>query len=757
MGSAHQHDHADVLLRDLRRPAARRGDRAHQEVDREDLRQARAGGGAAQLRGRSTRRSRTCTRSPCPHAVSATHAPSAARLRAGARLRAEDHRGDAGRQGRPAAGQRASRSTAPGRSATAKWEKRNLALEIPVWDAKVCIQCNQCALVCPHAAIRAKVYDDGALAERAADVQVDAPTRATSTRASSSRSRWRRRTAPAATCASTSARPRTAPTRSTRRSTCTPQAPLRDAERANYDFFLDLPELDRTRDARASTTRRSQFLEPLFEYSGACAGCGETPYLKLLTQLFGDRAADRQRHRLLVDLRRQPADDAVHDQPRRPRAGVGELAVRGQRRVRPRLPAGARRARRGGARPASSSSRRSSATTLATRAARRRPVDGSAASPRSASAVERAAATARPRSTTAEARRLETLADYLGEEERVAGRRRRLGLRHRLRRPRPRARPASRDVNILVLDTEVYSNTGGQAVEGDAARRRRQVRRRRQDDRQEGSRPAGEHVRPRLRRARRLRREDGADRRRRSSRPRRIPGPSLIIAYSHCIAHGYDMAQGAAQQKLAVDSGVLAALPLRSAPAPSRASRRCTSTTDRPRRSVADYMRNESRFRMVERADPARYKAFVAESQAAAERRYCGLSAARRDHGARSMQQTEASRPNPPRRRSDGPQHDLSRDAAAASADRRRGPARRRPRTVARALEDAGAALLVLRSLYEEEITGEQMDDVLQRRKPQRLVRRGGTAIAPEPLVALGPDEYLEHLAARSRPRSAFR
>ena len=90
-----------------------------------------------------------------------------------------------------------------------------------------------------------------------------------------------------------------------------PQPPLREAERENYDFFLDLPETD-ARDLPKVDTRRSQFLEPLFEYSGACAGCGETPYLKLLTQLFGDRAADRERHRLLLDLRRQPADHAVH-------------------------------------------------------------------------------------------------------------------------------------------------------------------------------------------------------------------------------------------------------------------------------------------------------------------------------------------------------------------------------------------------------------------------------------------------------------
>ena len=99
------------------------------------------------------------------------------------------------------------------------------------------------------------------------------------------------------------------------------------------------------------------------------------------------------------------------------------------------------------------------------------------------------------------------------------------------------------------------------------------------------------------------------------------PGPSLIVAYSHCIAHGYDMAQGAAQQKRAVESGVwplyrFDPARLYSGEAPLQLD------YSAPKGSVAEYMRNESRFRMVERADPARYKMFTEESQAAAERRY---------------------------------------------------------------------------------------------------------------------------------------
>ena len=115
------------------------------------------------------------------------------------------------------------------------------------------------------------------------------------------------------------------------------------AAHADNAFFAALPVNDRAR-VDFANVRGVQFLEPLFAFSGACAGCGETPYLKLLSQLFGDRLADRQCHRLLVDLRRQPAGDAVVEEPRRPRAGLVEFAVRGQCRIRSGLSAGSRQA-----------------------------------------------------------------------------------------------------------------------------------------------------------------------------------------------------------------------------------------------------------------------------------------------------------------------------------------------------------------------------------------------------------------------------
>ena len=150
---------------------------------------------------------------------------------------------------------------------TAQWEKRNLALEIPVWDPAICIQCNQCALVCPHAAIRAKVYDAGALAGAPATFKSTPLPRPRVEGHRPTRSRWRPRTAPAATCASTSARPRTRPTRATRRSTCSPQAPLRERRAGQLRVLpraagarphARLPKVDakhRSSSSRCSSTR----------------------------------------------------------------------------------------------------------------------------------------------------------------------------------------------------------------------------------------------------------------------------------------------------------------------------------------------------------------------------------------------------------------------------------------------------------------------------------------------------------------------
>jgi pyruvate-ferredoxin/flavodoxin oxidoreductase len=173
-------------------------------------------------------------------------------------------------------------------TATAQYEKRNLAQEIPAWETAACIQCGKCAMVCPHAAIRIKAYDPALLAEAPPTFKSLKPMHKD----------WAGlvytiQVAPE-DCTGCKICVDVCPARSkvnpeNQALEMLPQQPLLDAERANWDYFLKLPQRDR-REINAGLIRHQQLQEPLFEFSGACSGCGETPYLKLMTQLFGDRA-----------------------------------------------------------------------------------------------------------------------------------------------------------------------------------------------------------------------------------------------------------------------------------------------------------------------------------------------------------------------------------------------------------------------------------------------------------------------------------
>ncbi|MBD2487069.1 pyruvate:ferredoxin (flavodoxin) oxidoreductase [Aulosira sp. FACHB-615] len=171
---------------------------------------------------------------------------------------------------------------------TAKWEKRNVAQEIPVWEPDVCVQCSKCVMVCPHSAIRGKVYQESELA--------DAPSAFKSVNAKDkdfNHQKFTIQVAPedctgCAICVDICpAKSKSEPTK--KAINMAQQLPLREQEKQNWDFFLNLPNPDR-RNLKLNQIRQQQLQEPLFEFSGACAGCGETPYLKLLTQLFGDRS-----------------------------------------------------------------------------------------------------------------------------------------------------------------------------------------------------------------------------------------------------------------------------------------------------------------------------------------------------------------------------------------------------------------------------------------------------------------------------------
>ncbi len=497
---------------------------------------------------------------------------------------------------------------------TTKWEKRNLAQDIPVWDPDICIQCNQCALMCPHAAIRAKVFDPALLGS--------APETYKSTPYKEHGHPMRSYTIQVAPedctgcnlCVNVCpAKDRTNPRH--KAIDMHRLAPLRNAERENYAFFLDLPDLDRA-ELPTIDHKTSQFLEPLFEYSGACAGCGETPYLKLLTQLFGDRLliANATGCSSIYGGNLPCTPYAANRDGRGPawsnslfednaEFGLGmRLAVdshaRGAERLVRQLSAQV------GERLASEilDADQSTDAGIAAQRERVRALRGTLAG------LEDPAS-----------RRLELVADYLVRKSvwLVGGDGWAYdigygGLDHVL--------AGRRNVNVLVLDTEVYSNTGGQQSKatplGAAAKFAAAGKPVAKKDLGLIANTYGHVYVARIACGAKMSQTVQA-----LLEAEAYPGPSLVIAYSHCIAHGYDMAQGASQQKLAVESGVW---PLFRFDPRRVAAGEPGLHLDygRPKARVADYMRNESRFRVVERTNPERFKAFLKQAQEQAQQRY---------------------------------------------------------------------------------------------------------------------------------------
>ena len=382
---------------------------------------------------------------------------------------------------------------------TAQYEKRNIALEIPVWDPALCIQCNKCVLVCPHAAIRAKFYAPEKLAG-APEGFASTPFRSTEFPGQ----RYTLQVAPE-DCTGCSlcvqvcpAKDKTNPRH--KAIDMAAQPPLLARERANWDFFLKLPDPDRTR-LDASTVKGSQFMAPLFEFSGACAGCGETPYIKLLTQLVGDRLliTNATGCTSIYGGNLPTTPYCANSDGRGPtwvnslfednaEAGLGvRLAV--DQRVRTARELAQKLADRVGAELAQGllAADQSTEAGIAAQRTRVGGLEGGAAPDR------------RPRRPPARGRRRRPR-----QEVGVDPGRRRLGLRHRLRRSRscPRLRRQRQGAGPRHRGLFQHGRAG---LEIDAHGRRREVRGRRQGDRQEGSRADRHAVRARLRGARGLR------------------------------------------------------------------------------------------------------------------------------------------------------------------------------------------------------------------------------------------------------------
>ncbi len=497
-------------------------------------------------------------------------------------------------------------------SGTARWEKRNIAAEIPIWDPEICIQCNRCAFVCPHAAIRAKVYSPGDLS--------GAPAHFPSTEFRSKELVGLRYTIQVAPedCTGCSACVAVCPARDKanprhKAIDMLPQAQHRERERERYEFFLRIPAFDRTRVKRDA--KHSQLLEPLFEYSGACAGCGETPYIKLLTQLFGDRllianatgcssiyGGNLPTTPYTVDAAgRGPAwsNSLFEDNAE---FGLGfRLAV-------DRLADQARLLLRGLA-----SEVGETLVTELLEAPQVQESDFYAQRERVAQLRRRLVEIERD-----EARRLEQLADYLVRKsvwivggdgwayDIGYG-----GLDHVL--------SLGRDVNVLVLDTEVYSNTGGQQSKatplGAAAKFAAAGKETAKKDLGMMAMAYGHAYIAQL--------AFGADERQTVKtflEADAYPGVSLLIAYAHCIAHGYDLSIGVEQQKRAVQSGYwpLYRFDPRRIGGPDSA---LTLDSRPPRLPLEEFARNETRFRMVERWDPHRYQMLMQRAAQQLQRR----------------------------------------------------------------------------------------------------------------------------------------
>ncbi|GMV42630.1 MAG: pyruvate-flavodoxin oxidoreductase [Myxococcales bacterium] len=497
---------------------------------------------------------------------------------------------------------------------TAKWEKRAIALEVPVWDSSICIQCNKCALMCPHSAIRAKIYEPAALRE--------APETFKSTDYKDKAHEGMRYTIQVAPedCTGCNlcvmvcpAKDKTNPRH--KAIDMTPMAPLRASEAINWEFFLGLPEVDRT--TVKSDLKSSQLLQPLFEYSGACAGCGETPYIKLLTQLLGDRLliANATGCSSIFGGNLPTTPYTTNSDGRGPawanslfednaEFGYGmRLAVDYQARLARELLKGLAAAGAVDAGLAEGLLDAVQTDEAGIRAQRGRVV-----------ALREALA----RGGAAEAR-LASVAEYLVRRsvwivggdgwayDIGFG-----GLDHVL--------ASSANVKVLVLDTEVYSNTGGQQSKatplGAAAKFAVAGKSVGKKDLGMMAMSYG-HVYV----ARVAIGAKDAQTVKAFQEAEAHDGPALIIAYSHCIAHGYDLMYGAEQQKLAVKSAVW---PLfRFNPARKAAGLPPLELDSGPAAAkVTDFMRNEMRFRMVERTDPERFKWLMEEAQRMTAQRF---------------------------------------------------------------------------------------------------------------------------------------
>ncbi|PDW04159.1 pyruvate:ferredoxin (flavodoxin) oxidoreductase [Candidatus Viridilinea mediisalina] len=497
---------------------------------------------------------------------------------------------------------------------TTKYEKRNIALEVPVWEPDICIQCNKCAFVCPHAVIRPKVYAPEALEA--------APASFKSAAARFKEFPGQKFTIQVSVedCTGCALCVEACPVKDKRQTgrkaiNMAPQAPLRQNEVANWDFFLSLPDVDRTQ-LQVSTVKNSQLLLPLFEFSGACAGCGETPYIKLVSQLFGDRSVianatgcssiyggnlpttpwafnhegrgpawsnslfeDNAEFGLGMRLTIDKQQEYAYELIQRMAAHLNAELVQDLLHAEQRDEAGI-------------SAQRARVATLKQHLTKLLEGDVGA--------------------DVGPLRDLLSLADLfvrrtvwiLGGDgwayDIGYG-----GLDHVL--------ASGRNVNILVLDTEVYSNTGGQASKSTplaavakfAAKGKATAKK---DLGLIAMAYGNVYV------ARIAMGYDALQTLRAIQEAEAYDGPSIVIAYSHCIAHGIDMRRGLKQQKLAVESGMWVLYRF-NPDLIAQGQNPLHIDSKEPSIPPEQYAAGEGRFQMLVRTDAQRADALLAEAK----------------------------------------------------------------------------------------------------------------------------------------------
>jgi pyruvate-ferredoxin/flavodoxin oxidoreductase len=471
---------------------------------------------------------------------------------------------------------------------TSRYERRALADELPVWDPSICIDCAKCTLVCPHAAIRMKVVEPALLA--------DAPGGFKS-------KPWRAKDLPGRQLAiaispldctgcklCATACPAFSKTQPGHRSL--EMRPAEDEQKqalVGWDFFRSLPELDRSLVEPASI-KGSQLLEPLFEFSGACSGCGETPYLKLLTQLVGDR--------LLVANATGCSSIYGGNLPTTPwaRNSAGRGPAWANSLFEDNAEFGL------GLRLSLDQKRREALDLLeqldlpaSLKEGLREPQPDEAAVQRARGLVGKLQSALAEREDPA-SRRLALLADALVEKSvwLVGGDGWAYdigfgGLDHVL--------ASGRNVKVLVLDTEVYSNTGGQASKatprGAVAKFASAGKRTRKKDLGLIAMSYGDVYVAQIALG-----GDNAQAVRALWEAEQYPGPALVVAYSHCIEHGIEMDQGMLHQKDAVDTGYW---PLYRYDPRNEKPLRVDSKRKRP---VGEFLAEENRFSSLQRTSP---------------------------------------------------------------------------------------------------------------------------------------------------------